>query len=76
LSVYFTGLADESRRGGHGTDGLCRVVEPHEDGRLPAPRVPERSVADMLEQHERRPLSQERFERTFGSCPPTRGALS
>jgi hypothetical protein len=54
---------------GAGIDGPYRVVERHEDGSLLLHPVPERSVADMLEEHDLRPMSAEEFERTFGDLP-------
>jgi hypothetical protein len=54
---------------GPGIDGPYRVVEQHEDGSLLLHPMPERSVADMLEEHDLRPMSPEEFERTFGHLP-------
>jgi hypothetical protein len=54
---------------GPGIDGPYRVVEQHEDGSLLLHPAPERSVADMLAEHDLRPMSDEEFERTFGQLP-------
>ena len=54
---------------GPGIDGHYRVVEQHDDGSLLLHPVAERSVADILKEHDLRPMSSEEFERTFGHLP-------
>ena len=54
---------------GSGIDGPYRVVEQHADGSLLLHPLPQRSVADMLDEHELRPMSEADFERTFGHLP-------
>jgi hypothetical protein len=54
---------------GPGIDGPYQVVKQHEDGSLLLHPVPQRSVADMLDEHGLRPMSAEEFERTFAHLP-------
>jgi hypothetical protein len=54
---------------GPGIDGPYRVVAQQEGGRLVLDPAPERSVADMLNEHNLQPISDDEFNELFGHLP-------